>query len=253
MVSRSTCSTDADDRLPTSLSERQVSSSASSGRPRLAVIASMTFGPPGWLTQAPTSSTFRPCARKELGDVVAQVPLDDRGHVRATAPAGIRSRRRPSPSCAASRGRGGCASRGRRAQRRRSVRRDDRRPPRPPRRRRRTARCRPGVAIDGSARWVGERAQLDRQQHRDAVGCAAQVVVQPGHPGRPGHAAQPEHRHPPDVGAQAQPAGDAGVQRRHRDAGDGRRHDQVDVLRLAARPRRARPTSPHTRVRRRAR
>ncbi len=32
MVSRSTCSTDADDRLPTSASERQVNSSASSGR-----------------------------------------------------------------------------------------------------------------------------------------------------------------------------------------------------------------------------
>ena len=31
MVSRSTCSTDADDRLPTSASDRQVSSRASSG------------------------------------------------------------------------------------------------------------------------------------------------------------------------------------------------------------------------------
>src|ERR1700733_13911846 len=61
MVSRSTCSTEAEDRLPISPRERHVSSRASGGRPRLAGIASMIFGPPGWLTQAPTSVVLRPC------------------------------------------------------------------------------------------------------------------------------------------------------------------------------------------------
>ena len=66
MVSRSTCSTEADERLPISPSERQVSSSASGGRSRAAVIASMTLGPPGWLTQAPMSVVLRPWAPRNL-------------------------------------------------------------------------------------------------------------------------------------------------------------------------------------------
>ena len=47
------CSTDDDETLPISARERQVSSSASAGSVRLSVIASMTFGPPGWLTHTP--------------------------------------------------------------------------------------------------------------------------------------------------------------------------------------------------------
>lgn len=59
--------------------------------------------------------------------------------------------------------------------------------------------------------------------------------MQPGHSRRPGHAAQAEQRHPPHIGAQPKPPGDPGIQRRHRNTGDRRRDDQVDVLRCQAR------------------
>ena len=55
--------------------------------------------------------------------------------------------------------------------------------------------------------------------------------MQPGDARRPCDAAQPEQRHPSYVGAHPEAAGDPGVQRRHGDAGDGGRHDQVDVRR----------------------
>src|ERR1700760_997339 len=64
IVSRKTCSTDDDDRLPTSASERHVNSSAPLGKPSEPTIASMTLGPPGWLTQAPTSAVLTPKALK---------------------------------------------------------------------------------------------------------------------------------------------------------------------------------------------
>src|ERR1700739_526893 len=66
IVSRNTCSTDDDERLPTSPSERHVNSSASSGNPSDSTIPSMTFGPPGWLTQAPTSEMSKPCAARKF-------------------------------------------------------------------------------------------------------------------------------------------------------------------------------------------
>ena len=47
IVSRNTCSTDPDERFPTSLNERHVNSSASSGNSREATVESMIFGPPG--------------------------------------------------------------------------------------------------------------------------------------------------------------------------------------------------------------
>src|ERR1700723_1481507 len=47
IVSRNTCSTEDDERLPTSPKERHVSSSASSGNPSDETIASITLGPPG--------------------------------------------------------------------------------------------------------------------------------------------------------------------------------------------------------------
>lgn len=56
--------------------------------------------------------------------------------------------------------------------------------------------------------------------------------MQARHAGRARDAAEPEHRHPPDVWPQADPGGDAGVERRHRETGDGRRIDDVDVRRL---------------------
>ncbi|COV80293.1 Uncharacterised protein [Mycobacterium tuberculosis] len=54
--------------------------------------------------------------------------------------------------------------------------------------------------------------------------------MQPGAPGRPGHAAQPEQRHPPDIGAQPQPPGDPGIQRRHRQSGDRGGDQHVEIL-----------------------
>src|ERR1700722_3063369 len=45
-------------------------------------------------------------------------------------------------------------------------------------------------------RRESERAQLYRQQHRDVIGRAAQVVVEPAHSGGTGDAAETEHRHP---------------------------------------------------------
>ena len=51
-VSASTCRTDADERLPTSASDAQVSVAAPRPAGRApAAIASSTFGPPGWATQ----------------------------------------------------------------------------------------------------------------------------------------------------------------------------------------------------------
>ena len=59
--------------------------------------------------------------------------------------------------------------------------------------------------------------------------------MQPGYPGRPGHAAQAEQRHPPHIIAQAQAPRDPGIQRRHRQSGDRRRDEHVEILWLQAR------------------
>ena len=53
--------------------------------------------------------------------------------------------------------------------------------------------------------------------------------MHPGDPGRARRRTQPDERHPPDVLAQADLPSDPGVQRGDREAGDGGRHDQVDV------------------------
>jgi hypothetical protein len=57
--------------------------------------------------------------------------------------------------------------------------------------------CRVVVALHG------QRAQLDRQEHRDVVRVPDEVVVQPRHAGRAGNAAQPENGDALDVGTQA--------------------------------------------------
>ncbi len=83
----------------------------------------------------------------------------------------------------------------------------------------------------GSSRWtVSEQSSTDTSTATD-VGGAPQIVVQAGDAGGAGQAAQPEQRHPLDVGPQPDAGGDPGVDRRHRHAGHGREHDQVDVLR----------------------
>ena len=61
-------------------------------------------------------------------------------------------------------------------------------------------------------------------------GVPDEVVVQPGDAGRPGHAAEPEQRDAPDVLPHPDGCGDAGVDRRRGQPGDGRRHHDVDVL-----------------------
>ena len=76
IVSLRTCSTEADERLPTSAG-RQVSSSASSPRPRASWTASSTFGPPGWHTHQSTSVIVRPWSarkpRRRRRDITYQV------------------------------------------------------------------------------------------------------------------------------------------------------------------------------------
>ena len=76
MVFSRTCSTDAEDGLPTSASERRVSSTALSGSLKLFSMASMTLGPPGWQTQAVISSTVSPCSVRKGADAAAKPPLD---------------------------------------------------------------------------------------------------------------------------------------------------------------------------------
>ncbi len=66
MVCSSTCSTDADDRLPTAASESQVTSRAPSVRSSARLIACSTFGPPGCATQVPTSATVMPWSARKL-------------------------------------------------------------------------------------------------------------------------------------------------------------------------------------------
>ncbi len=73
-------------------------------------------------------------------------------------------------------------------------------------------------------------AQFHRQQDADVVRPAAEVVVQPGDPGRAGDAAEPEQRHPFDVFAEPDLGVDPGLQRRNRQAGDGGGEDHVDLI-----------------------
>ena len=63
----------------------------------------------------------------------------------------------------------------------------------------------------------------------------AEVVGQPGDAGGPGHAAEPEHRDPLDVGTQAEPIDESGVDARCGDARDAREQHMVHVPGLQAR------------------
>ena len=186
MVSRSTCNTDADDRLPIQRSDRHVRSSASGQRER-AMMDSITFGPPGWLTQAPTSGTLRPCAPRnsvtsspryrsmkegtsaqhELDTLAADVPSHRAHRVGVEVAACIQHIRA-----------GGAVVRP-------AVR---RRPP-PPRRRRRTMhfhQCRHRRMAAGSANTVPPIPIPPPCR------APAQIVVQPRDPGRAGDTAEPE-------------------------------------------------------------
>ena len=75
----------------------------------------------------------------------------------------------------------------------------------------------------------GQGAELDGEQHGDAVGVTDQVVVHARHACRACHAAEPEHRDPFHVAAQPQGLHEPCVQGRRSDPGDRRGHEQVDV------------------------
>ena len=120
--------------------------------PRASSMASSTLGPPGWQTHHSTSSRVSPCVGEEAVDVLAEVAPDQVGDVRVQHDPQAGRRRRPSPWCARSRGRGGCGSRAPSTPSgvRRGAVRARPRPRRP--RRRRTARWRPGSGTEASSR-----------------------------------------------------------------------------------------------------
>src|SRR6202020_958719 len=89
IVSRRTCSTDDEERLPTSLNDRHVNSSASGGNARHETIASMTLGPPGWLTHAPMSLISTPYAASRLAT------SSDKYRSKTSATSGERMRPKP--------------------------------------------------------------------------------------------------------------------------------------------------------------
>ena len=99
-VSRRTCSTEDDERLPTSASERQVTSRAALARSQASARPPGPWGPPGWQTQAATSAASGR-GRQERRNVVGEVAADHVGDARSRARSGSRCRRCPSP-CACS-------------------------------------------------------------------------------------------------------------------------------------------------------
>ena len=66
------CSTDAEDRLPTSARERRLAASALSGSFRARCTASRTFGPPGWQIQLAMSSMVRSCSARKAVTLAAR-------------------------------------------------------------------------------------------------------------------------------------------------------------------------------------
>ena len=184
----------------------------------------MTLGPPGWQTHQPMSSRVRSVVGEEGVDVVADVALDQRRHLgvehdaqpgardveahRALAVGVEPAARVEHPDGATVAG----VADG-----------DDGRGP--------VAEEAAGhqVGHRGVVALHGQRAQLDRDQDGDVVGVAEQVVVHAGDPGGARHAAQADQRHPAYVLAQPDDPGDPGVERRHREPGDGGGHDEVDV------------------------
>ena len=202
----STCSTDADDRLPTAASDRQVSRERRRRQPSVVcdrlehLRAARVADPPGDVVDASGRG------RRGSADVVAEVLARPRrgrsaastirkpgaADVPAHHPLGVRVE-------AAARGR-----------------------PRADRRAASGARGRPDH--DHGRRAVAEQPAGDEVGHRassrctvsehsstesstaTSSGCAEQVVVQPGDAGRAGDAAEAEDRDPLDVGAQAEPA-----------------------------------------------
>ena len=172
-VSRRTCRTEADDRLPTSASERQVSSRARAGSPsgvadRLQHLRAARVADPGGhvlgLEVVVGQEGARPRRRGGGGPGPAG---------RRPARSGSPGRRRPSRACARCPGRGGCGCRPPRAPARPAVARmvgadrDDRGGA--------VAEQRAGhqVRRGGVVALHGQRAQFDRQQHRDLVRAAA--------------------------------------------------------------------------------
>ena len=185
-----TCSTDAEERFPTSASERRLMATALSGRLRLRRMASITFGPPGCPIQLPMSSTVSPVPGQERGDDRRELALHNVGQVggqhdpeavRPEPPAervgtvwadltvrgddprtAGRSGRTAWPGVPAGRSQAACSPL------------DDHRR----RRRRRTGRSTTRSAVVISARGQAQRAHLDRHQRGRVRRPGQQVVVQ---------------------------------------------------------------------------
>src|ERR1700716_1216431 len=86
----------------------------------------------------------------------------------------------------------------------------------------------PNIAVPTSPDTVGLTVgNVSEQSSTDTV-----TATPSGAPRRTGRTAQAEQRHPAHIQAQANTSGDAGIQRRHRDTGDGRGDDHVDVFGL---------------------
>ena len=81
MVSRSTCSTDADERLPTSASDRQVSSRASGRRVQRRGDRLDHLGAAGMTHPCADVADLEVMGRKEFRHVVGQVAFDYRRDV----------------------------------------------------------------------------------------------------------------------------------------------------------------------------
>ena len=235
--SASTCSTEADDRLPTCGQRRpgrlqrlvrQVEAAAA--------IASSTFGPPGCATQRVDVGRLEVVVGEEAATSSPRLRLDDVGDARRRARSGSRCRRCPSPSPARCRGRAGCGWR---------------RPAAPAQARARSARRSPTMttaaapspnsplatrlAIEASSRWTVSEHSSTESSTATPSGSPTQVVVHPGDARRRRRRSRarrsgirltsgrsPSTRHQP------------GVQARRRDAGDRRGDHEVDVAPVQA-------------------
>ena len=231
ITSSRTSSTEVDERLPTSRSDRQLVSRAARGTDSASSTASRTLGPPGCAIHAAMSRRASPRLLEEhvhvrrevlehhLGDVGRQhhlepalgdapphhgfgVRVEDRlagEHTRA----GMRKPRACRGACCAGHDRRGSpvAEEARRDQ----------------------------VGNRQVFPLQGERAQFHREENRHLVRVRPHVVRGARHAGRAGQAAEAENRRAPDARGEAQPVHQQGVERRRRDPGDRDEQERVHV------------------------
>ena len=223
-----TKSTEAEERFPTSSSDRQERSSAPSGRPSADWKASSTLGPPVWAIQWRTSARAEPLRGQERVDVPADVLAGDAGDLGREhhLEAGVAEVPAHDPLGVGVEGATGWPRRaGRRApftdacttgehHRRRAVAEDAR-----------GHRVRDREVLP----LQGERAELHREEHAHVAREAAQEVGEARQPGGAGHAAQPEDRQPLHVAPEPEPVHQLRVDGGRGEAGDGDEDQLVDV------------------------